>query len=379
MKRDLVYLLVAVVVAGWLGTLIARDPGYILVSYNGATLQTGLWVALGLTVVTFLVIYYLVRLIKVVGQTTGYFQVWRGERKRSRAEELTVKGLISFQAGEFEQAERFLKDGAAGYKTDAVNYIFAAKAADRQDKAEVRESYLRKAVDSDATAKQAVAAASAEMAIARGEHRRALGQLKDAASNNEANLLRSKALLGVKDWQGLAEIMPQMRKAWSPDEFNRLQAEVARERLSEPGATDDELAIIFKKLPDEVRGDPDIVTLYCSQLSNEKEAELAIRNALKQAWHPALLARYGRLGAETLGRRLKAAEGWVKHHTDDAALQLCLGELYEASGDKEKAKAAYQKSIDLANLPAANANLGRLAAFDGDYKKGTEHLLRALK
>ncbi|MEX0943837.1 MAG: heme biosynthesis HemY N-terminal domain-containing protein [Pseudomonadales bacterium] len=378
MKRGLVYFLLAIVFAGWLGTLIARDSGYVLVSYNGATLQTSLWIALALILIVVVAGYYLLRLIKIIGQSTGYFQTWRGERKRSRAEELTVKGLTFFQAGEFDRAERFLKDGAASFKTAAVNYIFAAQAAERQGKAEEREAYLRKAVGGDAAVRQAVAVAGAEMALARGEFKRALDQLQDAGANERTALLKSKALIGAKDWQGLADIMPQIRKAYSPDEYNQLQKEIARERLSAEAMTDDGLAIVFKKLPDEVRTDPDIIALYCSRLGSEKEAEVAIRTALKKRWNPDLLVQYGGLGVETLTHRLKAAEGWLKQHADDAALQLCLGELYEASGDKEKAKTAYQKSVDLADLPVANANLGRLIAFDGDYKLGTQHLLRAL-
>ena len=48
MKRTMIFLLVIIALAAWLGTLAAKDPGYVLVSYDGATLQSGLWVMLAL-------------------------------------------------------------------------------------------------------------------------------------------------------------------------------------------------------------------------------------------------------------------------------------------------------------------------------------------
>ncbi len=48
MKRGLLLLLVVIAVAGYLGTLIARDPGYVLLAYDGYSMQTSLWVLVGL-------------------------------------------------------------------------------------------------------------------------------------------------------------------------------------------------------------------------------------------------------------------------------------------------------------------------------------------
>ena len=61
MKRSLIILLVVIVLAGYLGTLIARDPGYVLVTYDGYSLQTSLWVLLGLLTGLSLGVYLLVR------------------------------------------------------------------------------------------------------------------------------------------------------------------------------------------------------------------------------------------------------------------------------------------------------------------------------
>jgi len=380
MKRSLIYLLIATVAAGWLGTLIARDPGYVLVSYHGAYLQTGLWVMLAMLLLFVVAIYYLLRLFGVVRATTGNWRSWWGGRARSRSEELTATGLTCFQEGDFERAERFLRTGADHATNPAVNYVYAARAADAQGKAEDRENYLRKAVEADGAARLAVAVAGAEMAVARGEFQRALSCIEGVKENETVLNVRAEAMLGLKDWQGVSDLMPQLRKtAKNKQSLIDLQRRIAIERLSAEGVTDEDRTAVFRKLSEEMKRDPEVVGTYCRHLESEKDAEAAIRAALKREWNAALLERYGSLGQETLARRVKAAEGWLKEHGDDAALHLCLGLLYEADGNKERAKAAYQKSIDLKNSPAASRGLGRLLAFDGDYRKSSEYLNLALK
>lgn len=378
MKRGLVYLLVALVFAALLGTLVARDPGYVLVSYDGMSLQTGLWVMLAMLAVLIAAVYYLLRLFNVVGRSAAGIRAWRLGRASSRTGRLTARGLVYFQEGDFERAERFLQSGAGGDANAAVNYLYAAKAADAQGKGEQREAYLRQAREADAESHQAVAVAAAEMALSRGEYREALRNLDGVKSSGAVLWLKARALQGTGDWTALTTLMPALRKAGPANaDLPVLQKRVALECLS-AAATDDARTAVYKKLPDDMRRDPDVVTRYCGGLQDETRAEAAIRAALKRDWCDALLVLYGSLGRVTLARRIKTAEGWQKVHPDDAALQLCLGELHEANGDKEKARAAYQRSLDLEGSPAASRQLGRLLAFDGDYKKSNEYLNQAL-
>jgi len=187
-------------------------------------------------------------------------------------------------------------------------------------------------------------------------------------------------LLGQQDWQRLAELMPALRKSQrNTEDLRSLQKRAALARLGASGVTDEGRAIIYKKLDDDTRRDPEVAVAYCNALSEETEAEAAIRAIVNKTWIPELVVRYGGLGRNTLARRIKTAEAWQKQHQDDAALQLCLGELYEANGEKDKARTAYQRSVDLKDSSEASSNLGRMLAFEGDYKTSNEYLTRALK
>ena len=71
MKRTMTVLLVIIALAVWLGTLAARDPGYVLVSYDGATVQSGLWVMLVLVTAAIFATYYTIRLFAAGFSMTG--------------------------------------------------------------------------------------------------------------------------------------------------------------------------------------------------------------------------------------------------------------------------------------------------------------------
>ncbi|MFT7687407.1 MAG: HemY protein [Candidatus Azotimanducaceae bacterium] len=378
MKRNLLFLLLVVVFAGWIGTLIARDAGYVLISYNGATIQTGLWVMIGILFGIGVIVHYLARLFRFfLGAKTKALQ-WGDNKKRRNASILSSKGMIFLQEGNFGRAEKFLISGAKESEFPSINFIAAAKAADKLGLVEKREAYLREALSSNAKASSAVKMASAEMAAEREEWQTCLDHLGACEKNSTSIELKKRALIALEDWTGLAEIMPQIKKVQSnssksPDRAESLEKTILIEQLSR-GDVSDEIAVkMFKKAADTLRDDEDVLRILASSLNNEKEAETILRNALKRTWHPSLLEIYANLGPDTLKKRLKTAEKWLQEYVDDAALLFSLGQMYEISGDREQAKLKYERSIEIDKNKPASQNLAKLLAFDGDIEKSNEY------
>ncbi|MCS5581886.1 MAG: heme biosynthesis protein HemY, partial [Pseudomonadales bacterium] len=102
MKRGLLLLLVIIAVAGYLGTLIARDPGYVLVAYDGYSMQTSLWVLVGLFLGFFLAAYLLFRSFNLFRYGSGVVREWREAKKEARTSRLAQKGLRLLTEGEFD-------------------------------------------------------------------------------------------------------------------------------------------------------------------------------------------------------------------------------------------------------------------------------------
>jgi HemY protein len=379
MKRVLVTILVVVVFAGWIGTLISRDPGYVMVSYDGSSLQTSLWVALGLLGVLMVILYYSLRLMKLISSSETYWRSWRTDKKKSRSFDLTVKGMKFLNEGDFERAEKFLVSGAQNNSQPAVNYIAAARAADKQDKTDQRELYLRNAEEADVKISQAVAIASAEMRATRGEWQRCLEILAPLNPSSVINPLRQQAFLELKDWKSLLELLPSLKKRSNNEDFLALEKTVVLGRLGEGGFTNDSLKIIYKRLSAATKNDSQVVLAYCQASSSDQESETVLRHAIKENWQSDLLHKYGDLGAETLQKRSKQVLAWLKTHEDDASLLLCLGKIYQAQGERSKARETFEKSLALENTDKANELLAGLLAFDGDYARSNEHLRAALR
>lgn len=379
MKRSILVLLIVVVLAGWLGTLISRDPGYVLVSYDGASLQTSLWVALGLLGVTVGFVYYGLRLFRIMTSSGGLLRNWRDGKNKSRAYETTAKGFKFFLEGDFKRAEKFLLSGSQNNNLPAINYLLAARAANNLGNVERRESYMRQAIDADSAINQAAGLTSAKMSAARGEWANCLDSLSSLKSNDSIVFLKKEALFELGDWPGLHKLLPTLKKILDKESFHTFEKEVALARLSEEGLSDQSLKAIYKSLSGEMKKDTGIVLAYCGTMKNEADTEAVLRQAIKGNWQPELLERYGNLGLETQEKRLKQAESWHKSHKDDAALQLCLGILYEASGDRNKARDAFEKSINLQSSREANVHLAGLLSFDGDYARSNDHLKSALQ
>ena len=379
MKRSLIYILIVVVFAGWIGTLIARDPGYVLISYDGATLETGLWVMLAILAIAGAVLYYLVRIVRAFRGSGALVRGWRANRKRERLDALTAKGMALLEMGDYERAERFLVNGPQQGQRAALNFISAARAADGRGDVGRRDSLLDSAVRADPSIKQAAAMAKAEMSAQRHQWRQCLDSLEGCENNRVVLKLKKKALFELKDWHALMELMPRLRKVEDdPTEAFEFEKEVALARLSED-MTDDGRKIVYKKLLDDLKKDPDIILTLVRRVTDEKYAESLLRGALKSNWHSELVIAYGELGPETVARRIKAAQGWLKRRPEDYAVHYCLGELHRLNGDQWKARDSFQKSMELKPTPDASERLAQLYSLDGDHAKSNEYFRQALK
>ena len=374
MKRVLLILLLVIIVAGIVGTLAAKDPGYVLLHYDGATLQMGLWLFLASIIGAVFGLWLIQRLFRWLFGSAARIQNWRKERQIGKSMRHTNKGLMLLQEGNAQRATKFLFSGIKHQPYPAVNYLHLAEASDNLGESEDREKYLRLAEEADDSAKPAVAMLRAELSLKRKEWATCLTALESAPTTNRALLLKRDALVGQKNWLGIADIMPQLRKSLNAAELKPLEKSMLMASLAEPGATDDKLLSLFRAASEAIKSDPEVITALCERLSVEKELEAILRKSIKQSWQPELVETYAELGKDTAQKRLKTATGWQKQHPVDASLSYCIGYLNEQLGNKDEAISAYQTAIELGSHRGASRQLANLFAFDGDHQKSNEYL-----
>ena len=125
--------------------LAQRDPGYILLSYDGWSVESSLSLFILALGVTILVSYFVLRLLFGTLHIPGRLGYWRRHRRSLRARAATNRGLLALAEGNWPKAERFLSRFAGSSDTPLLNYLGAARAAQKQGADGRRDQYLSQA------------------------------------------------------------------------------------------------------------------------------------------------------------------------------------------------------------------------------------------
>jgi len=378
MRKIFAIVLVALLLGVGVVALIETDPGYVLVSHGNYTLETSLWVGLLLLALLMLLVYGLLRLVySLIGGQRSLVS-WLGTRKAHHASRLTTRGLISFTEGNWSKARRQLVRGAKNNEAPLVNYLLAARSSDRLNEPDKVGQYLGAAGDVEPGAAVVVEITRAEMKLHAGEYEQALACLEQARGNVNQNPyvlgLLQQIYYGLKDWDKLADLLPQLKKynLLAGDELRQLEREVYGHRLGR-GA--------WQKMPADLKQDPEMLHGYVrmlSELGDHALAEKTILRALKHQWDSNLVRQYGYVESGNAPRQLARAESWLTAHNEDPQLLLCLGRL--AARDKlwGKARDYFESSYRLERSGETCAELGRLLTGLGEPKVAAAYFREGL-
>ncbi len=386
MRSFFLLALIALLLGVGLVAMLESEPGYLLIAFGGYTVESSLWVGLLLIAVLVLVLYAVVGTVARLLASPGSVRFWATARQRRQAARLTNRGLISYIEGDWRKSRRALQRGAKHSASPVFNHLMAARASFQLDDPEQMRSDLEAALREDVQAAVAVDLTQAELALQGGKFDRALTCLERVAlrSNSpQVSRLRCKALLGLGDWEGLAELLPVLRRQGAlPDkELARLERE-CHLRLLEGAALDlgDDTAaalkLTWRRVPPALQQDEALLHRYVELLEKVgagDDAAKLITRTLKKRWDPELVNRYGRLALEKGKRQLTQAEHWLGKHGDDPALFLCLGRLAARQQDWQRARQYFERSIQAGPTEEACAELGRLLLASGETSLAAQY------
>lgn len=378
------------------GTLMSLDSGYVLISWKQYTLETSLWVYLGLTLLVTFVIYVLLRFSLMALGSDWRFNEWRRQRRNQRARRQTTRGLLSLAQGQWRRAERMLTLSADDSDTPLINYLAAARAAYEQGKMDAADEWLKAASQSTKGAELAVGLTQAELLNSRGQKEQALAVLLQLRKQHprHAYLLKLlvKTYLDLQDWVALRDLLPLLRKSSkiSAERIRELEENVnlqlleraARSHSTQPGQTVQELKRLYNELPRQARYSLPITRRYIELLKDQHDevlAEQELRNALKHVWHDDLVRLYGALKGEDGNRQLLFAEQQLQERPNDPVLLLVLGQLAQRQHKAEKAREYLQTGLRIKGLPELHAEMGKVLLAEGDESRACEHFQSALR
>lgn len=384
MKVGLLVLAIAVVLGGLVGTLVVRDGGYVLVSYDDFAVETSLWFAVLMLLGLYFLIRFTVFLSTRLLRGGGNFGTWNRRRKVRGARQQTVQGLLLMAEGQWAEAKKLLVMAATEVRSPLINYLNAARAAHELSDVEGRDDLLRKAHETTPGSRFAVALTQAQLQMSIGQWEQCLATLLQLRSEAPKHTLVMTMLAScyeeLHDWQALIEMIPVLKKtkALATDEIDQLQLLAWTHRLE---AEKTDLEGVFGSVPKELRRRGTLVVHYAQMLlanGNVRQAETVVRTALEHTWDDALVELYGRIVSSDVARQLVVAEAWLKARPNDAGLLLCLGRICLMNQQWAKAREYLEVSLRLLRNPAVYGELGRLCSALGDVSRGSEYLSQTL-
>lgn len=358
--------------------LIETEPGYLLIAYGGYTVETSFWVGIVLIATSVLLLYALLRFLhRLLGSPSSMLS-WAGARRLRQSARLTNRGMTSFVEGNWARARKQLLRGARYSEAPMFNYLLAARASQRLHEPDAMRRYLAQAAESDADAAIAVDLTEADLHVQARQYEQALASLERVRRSPGrypyALHLLCRAYDGVGDVEAMAALLPELRRhrVAGPIEIDELEARVHRDLLEKAAVTGDvaELKRVWKHYPARLSQTEAVQLHYLEGLLACDEVavvEKEIVRRLKKDWQPALVDLYGRIHREGAQKQLATAEGWLRQHSDDAVLLLCLGRLAMAERSWSKARDYLERSHAARPSEEVCLELGRLLTAVGDH------------
>ncbi len=376
--------LIALAVAVGLAMLIREDPGYVMISIQGWTVESSVAVAGAVLLLSFLVFFWLVRLLTASWRLPRILSRGRARRAERKALHRLAEGYIELAACRWQEAETILIRKAGPRRPSFMHYLFAARAAQKQGAVDRCRGYLSLA--RKAMRKGSVAAGLVEIE-ALIDHRRfdeareVLRDLEGRVSKDKGLLLMARRLYEASgDWEALIRLVPSMRSAG----LLTLEEKSALEARAYAGAFEqavkdndgDALLRIWARAPKSVRRDPVIVESYVDHLMRlgfGDAAEAVIHKALQVFWDERLVHAYGIVESADSIRQLHRAEAWLKRHRHDPVLLLTLGRLCLRNEQWDRARKYFEESFALRPYPETCRVLAHLLEVQGEERAALDY------
>ncbi len=394
-------LLLALVLGAILGSLMLRDPGYVLIVYDTFSLETSLWGALLALALLILAVRLLFGLFGNLFLARSRLQQWNRTRLQRRGRQQLRIGLQHFLERRWQAAEQALARSAKGSEQPAVSLLFAARAAQQRGDRSARDQFLQQAIEADVGTSASVPLVRAELMLQDGQSEQALASLlgmKASAGQHPLRLrLLAESQLAVGDYAAALQMVPALRKRQAMDEAALEQLVAAGldglRGISDPTQRAQALKLGWEALPKDLRRMPRLAAAYArGQLSLAtrdavQRAESTLRDAISRSLDnasglAALLEVYTEVPyaggpADYLkglsGEQLKALEGWLKQQPNNAALLRAAGMICIARNDLDRARQLLESALRAEPTAPVYRALAELYQQLGEYQRSSQY------
>ncbi|WP_167731850.1 heme biosynthesis HemY N-terminal domain-containing protein [Kerstersia gyiorum] len=386
--KSLLLLALAVTVA----VLLRRYEGDVLILLPDWRVQLPLARAVAVVLLTFVLLYIVLRLLSWALAIPERVRGWRQRRVQKRDMELLEQGWITLLEGRYAQAEKSLTallDQAKPQRRKVLAALSAARAADELGEFSRRDSLLASAAEQaagDESLSQAVMLVGADMLLDQGKPAEALERLAPLQENASRHLhaqrlfLRAHHALGHHDQSFALARALSRRGVLGVAEANAILGAAAAARLR--GSQGDDWRKVWKDLKSEERLVPEVALAgaYCFDAAGQAdEAGKILETAINDSFDPRLIEAYAQCDADQVPRRLEKAEKWLQRNADQPELLRALGALCLQGQLWGPAERYLVRSVQLKNDPRTHVLLGSLYDRLGKREESLRHWRLASK
>lgn len=388
--------LVLMLISAGLTLVLQKGNGYFLLNYGVWTLEGSLVFLLLVVVISFALLYALLRSLANLWQLPARLKNWHKKRMTRRARRALTRGLIESAEGQWESAEKHLLRLANHSESPLLHYLAGARAAQFQGAHERRDHYLQLAHQSMPSADIAVALTQAELQLNHRQLEQALATLNHLRTLAPKHRYVLKLLVSLyeelKDWPQLSELIPSLRqqKVFDSQSLFELERRVQLELMAQAALSDNpgSLRSFWAGQSRTLQTDPAMLAAYVAYNQGRdtgNEMELLVRDFLKEDWDETLAHAYAGLEVDDPLKLLTQAEHWLNQRPRDPVLLLTLGRLALRGRLWGKARSYLEASLGLKETPEGWQELGALLehlhepdAAKEAYRKGLSLAVQVL-
>lgn len=384
MRGFIVLAVLGLVLGAALVNQVDQDGGYLYASLGDVVVETSVWFALLLWLVSWGLLALLLGAVRRLWGTQRVFSGWMGQRKSRNATALTNRGLISFIEGNWERARTQLLRSARYSNAPLVNHLIAARASFRLGNIDEAKEQLGKAESVEADAGVAVELTQAELQLSAGNYEQALATLVRARANAAKHpyvlALLARAHRHLGEWEALRPLLPELRKYGLLEDaaLRGLESELWHALIGsiteDANASVKNLEELWRDIPLVQREHIKLRVCYLNALlarGGYSVAEKHIVAWLGKAWQVELADFLGRFPPENPRKLLKIIRKWLEAPSHDGTLLLAGGRVALHAHEWETAgtwlEEAHQRGATAENC----CELARFCTAMGDHERAS--------
>ena len=366
--RFLFAALLALALGTGLTLMAQQDPGHVLLRYQGWSVETSLSLFLLGLVLCFGLFYLALRLLWGVWHMPVVLGRWQRQRRLLRAHRLTNSGLIALAEGNWQRAEKRLGRAAKRSDTPLINYLGAARAAQKLGAESRRDDYLAQASRSMPEAKLAIGLTQADLQLSQGQLEQALASLRELSRIAPRHVyvlhLLKKLYERLQSWEDLEQLLPLLRRhhVLQGEALAQFEQRLCLHLLGSAKNTE-QLQQRWENCPKALRQQPILLQPYVQQLlhfSADDEAENQLQQFLRKHFDAGLIRLYGQQQSGDANAQLATLEHWLKEYPQHAELLLAAGRLSLRNQLWGKARSYLEASMGLDDRAETRRELAEL-------------------